>query len=97
MRNADGTLRVADHKCIMTLRTSAYADVSSWTKIWEAATIATGMCSTQGKKGLYSQIGESLFGGKKIVSMDHGVTAFAGASKRLYLEVAADVGDDETS
>ncbi len=62
MRNADGTLRVADHKCIMTLRTSAYADVSSWTKIWEAATIATGMCSTQGKKGLYSQIGESLFG-----------------------------------
>ncbi len=31
------------------------------------------------------------------MSVEHGVIAFAGASKRLYLEVAADVGDDETS
>lgn len=41
----------------MTLRTSGPADQTSWEKVWEAATFATGMCSMQGKRGLYSQIG----------------------------------------
>ncbi|CAD6588724.1 MAG: hypothetical protein ASARMPREDX12_003424 [Alectoria sarmentosa] len=48
-----------DHKCIMTITTSGPTDVSTWANMWEAATIATGMCSVQRKKGLYSHIGVS--------------------------------------
>ena len=31
------------------------------------------------------------------MSAKHGITAVAGANKRLHLEVAADLGDDEIS
>lgn len=55
---ADEESHTDDHKCIMTITTSGLTDVSTWAEMWEAATIATGMCSVQRKKGLYSHIGE---------------------------------------
>lgn len=51
------TWHSADHKCIMTLRTSGPSDRESWHRIWETATFVTAMCAKQGKKGLYSQMG----------------------------------------
>lgn len=48
----------ADHKCIMTLRTSGPSDSESWHRIWETATFVTAMCARRGKKGLYSLIGQ---------------------------------------
>lgn len=47
-----------DHKCIMTLQSSGPSDSESWHRIWETATFVTAMCARQGKKGLYSQVGE---------------------------------------
>ena len=47
-----------DHKCIMTLQTSGPSDSESWHRVWETATFVTAMCARQGKKGLFSQIGE---------------------------------------
>ena len=47
-----------DNKCIMTLRTSGPSDSESWHRVWETATFVTSMCTRQGKKGLFSQIGE---------------------------------------
>ena len=49
---------LANHKCMMTLRTSGPPDSESWRRIWESATFITAMCARQGKKGLYTQLGE---------------------------------------
>ena len=47
-----------DRRCVMTLRSSGTIDSGTWGQVWEAATITTAMCTRQGKKGLYTQIGE---------------------------------------
>lgn len=45
----------------MTLRTSGPPDSESWRRVWDAATFVTAMCARQGKKGLYTRLGELHF------------------------------------
>lgn len=58
MTIADANPQAVDQKCTMVLETSGPPDISTWEDVWEAATRVTGMCSTQGKNGVYFHVGE---------------------------------------
>lgn len=42
----------------MTIRSSVPLDTSSWLSIWSVAQTTVGMCLTQGKKGVFPQLGK---------------------------------------
>ena len=42
----------------MTLRSSGSTDITSWEDIWKAAAMITGMCPSQGKKGVKTRLGK---------------------------------------
>ena len=52
-------MNVADGECMIRLSSYSKSEITSWYRIWEAATFAMGMCTAKGLKGEFRKLGKS--------------------------------------